>query len=682
MSSTALDEGTAWDCPACGANIANSTLRFCEACGHDRAPDTVDAVLDPANATVAPSGSRGGAKLAIAGIVTAILGGVALLVPLIELPVIGRASIWQARDICSNPFGPLVSECSTVTFGFFAGLIVVAVGLILFGVGMVRRTGSQPARRETTPEVPVRPLAEAAPEPLVAQSVASAVLPAVVRARPAPAIPAGPTAAETAARLSREAAAAGATLARRLGVVARQAGGRFRALDLRVRLAIVAVAAVLIAASFVVTSLNAPEHEIGQIIEGIAARQSPANLLDADEFAASLGVARAPAGIEFNVEAVEVTHDEISDRFDATWRLVATGNGASTLAEITATFTRVEDAFAASTPTGELSLDALVAVVDSDDGLAALMADTVAANSAFGSTVAARTSTVDDPAGVAVEPIRIPDPELLEGPDAPVPGKAGSPARVERTYIVVDGAAYLVRSVPIPAQPATVSYGTLEPETFTAPAADALEAFAAARAAGDVEEASRYLANAEGLTTSGLEASSMPSASASHLRVVGGPGAYHVVLPDGSTMKPGPDGAWQLDYAGQPLQVLAFPQEFQYTAPDEAGSDVLVHLQPVTLLSGSGASAFDLVFDVEHFFGDRSYSDEVRIGALTINGSAIPVSAYMDCPVDGREAETITCSVEALPIPAEGLTSVEVLVGFGPSWTWDQYGTTTFSSQQ
>ena len=642
----------------------------------------------PEAARASRLGGKGSLVLAVLGVVGVVIGALGLFLPLIQVGYLGKISFLQGRDLCSNPFGAAVSECSMVTLGFFMSLLFVVLGLIFITVGLIRwggRGSSGPGSprvatrepdstqaptssvRRANPAQGVRWQA-AGPGPAVAVLGATDAQPIDWGGKVAPILEAGR---QTLGRIVQAAVAAGWHASR-----------HFQALDRRIKIGIAVAPIVVVGAAFSVMTLNSPENQISQVAEAVAARQSPAKLLDSGSFADSIGVSRAPAGIAFAVADVKVARDEPSGRYQATWTLTATGNGKSTAANISASFVKIADSFACELVSGSVDVTPLVAPLDSDDAVQTLIASTNAANAALGSTASSMTETVEDASAPIPEPIQVLDDTILAGKPIPVAGKEGVPAQLSNTYLTVGGGRYLVRRVSIPAVPATVVVGTILPSTLTGPAAESLRALTAARVAGDVAEASRHLVNADGLTTSGLAASSIAGVPEAQLTVDGSPGAYFVLLPDGTRMTEGTDGTWRVDYTGQPLQVLTFAQELHYSAPDEAGSDIRVHVKPVSILAGQQQAPIVLTLDVNHEAGDRWYAnDYVSINDVSLNGVPVAPTPDFSCPIAGYGPESLTCDLAGLTVPPDGLRSVKLTITLGSWWGGlDQYGSVPFSS--
>lgn len=151
MSQESSDHGQSNMCPSCATPVRDPNLAFCVQCGRNLGPEV--ARVDSGLVLERHPSMLGRLKLPIAGGVVILISALVLFVPVFNLG--GRTfSVMQGRDICSNPFGAVVGDCSTINILFFVALFLVAAGLVLIAVGLIRH-GGMPAAYGDQPARPV-----------------------------------------------------------------------------------------------------------------------------------------------------------------------------------------------------------------------------------------------------------------------------------------------------------------------------------------------------------------------------------------------------------------------------------------------------------------------------------------------------------------------------------------------
>ncbi len=358
--------------------------------------------------------------------------------------------------------------------------------------------------------------------------------------------------------------AAGSQLARTTALVLGRGVGsmaaRYRSLDRRVRwtavTGVIAVPLLLVAGVWWVSTANSPDARLREAMQALARREAVATIANSSGLAQALGIAVAPASVDFGVTDWAI--DPEGAAYRASFALVATGNGQSSVAQASLVLSPVGSTFVWRDVAGSLDADPLVAGVPDAAAAERLADETRNRNAAFGVPVNLRRLTVID--GEAPLPPRIErvDPQLLSD-GQPVVINEGTQATVEQVFLDVGDRSYLVLlDNRQPAKPTEVLVGSLDKRSLTVPAAETLERFAALQREGDVVGAAALLVDGAdlGLDGSGLAASSIGTHDAAALSVVGERGAYRVTTSAGTVLHQ-IGGQWLIDYTGQPLRILA-----------------------------------------------------------------------------------------------------------------------------
>ncbi len=449
----------------------------------------------------------------------------------------------------------------------------------------------------------------------------------------------------------------------------------------RALLVIVAVCVVLLGASLVVLNSQAlPDARLRSAIGSLVARQTTPTIDDAAGLARATGLAYLPAGI--TVSVVDWQSTTVDELVRARWTAVATGNGASATAPMGATFRALGDVFEWSDLEGQLQPTGLVAMVSDRGAAQRLAAETNEANIVFGTTAELAQTVVEDNAAPLPSPVTTVDPELWEDA-APRELAAAVPATRDQTYLVLGDTRHLVYQERQAAKPAEQLVGGLPTADLVGPAYDALQGFLAAKGAGDVAEGERYLAEADGLTVSGLEASTITDVPIEAMEPIGERGAYSVRAGDLLISDGDQDGQWTVDYSGQPLAVLTFggPTGTQgqpfvpYGATSAYDWQHGLRLAPLTVRSG--VSSYSLVVEggEDVPYDGRGYSENLYLQELIADGSTIATGSPVMCEVP----EEPDCAIDVV-LPRTGVTSLRVSIGLGHRDTSDLYGTADFAA--
>ena len=112
--------------------------------------------------------------------------------------------------------------------------------------------------------------------------------------------------------------------------------------------------------------------------------------------------------------------------------------------------------------------------------------------------------------------------------------------------------------------------------------------------------------DADGLTTSGLAASSIAGVPEAQL-TVDGLRRYFVLLPDGTRMNEGTEGTWRMEYRGQPLRVLTLRRNCITRRPTNR-----LDIRSTSTVSSWQARTGPIVLtlDVDHEAADRRYAND------------------------------------------------------------------------
>lgn len=455
-------------------------------------------------------------------------------------------------------------------------------------------------------------------------------------------------------------------------------GNELRSRNTRRVIALVIVVGVIVAGALAVTSQQSPEARVRAAVEALANRQTTPVIADAAGFARTTGLAFMPAGIGMTVSDWQATTTD--QTVQAQWTVVATGNGASVAAAMGATFEEIGEVYAWTEAEGYLRATGLVGRAADPAAVEQLVRETDLANSAFGTNASVQQVPADDPDAPLPSPLTTRDPELWA--EAPmVELKPAVPAITEQTYLVLGADRYLVHEEHRPAQPAEVLVGSMTTAELVGPAHEALQGFVAAKTAGDETEAAGHLSGADGLTASGLAASTISAKPIEVFRPVGQRGAYSVTADDLLISDPDRDGRWTIDYTGQPLAVLTFD------GPASSAGELYVpgaatnaydwqpttQLAPATVLAGASSARIVLTGTIP--YEGRGYQEYVHRLAVTADGTthATGTPAICETPLEQECAFEIT-------LPAGGLRTLVVSLGLGDRDDPDRYGSVEFTA--
>lgn len=469
-------------------------------------------------------------------------------------------------------------------------------------------------------------------------------------------------------------------------------GTRLRATRKRSRVAFVggvlAVVAVVAVALWQLSPTTRAEAGIAKLLN----RELPSDIAGSAVLAGEIGLDRAPAGITFKMDGWSTKDGAKPGSFSATWKLVAQGaNGKRVVSDAQgATFANGPDglvwtSFLGSPP----DFSDLVGAVPDQAAAKKLVDDTNQADKALGVIASLREATEPDPAGAAVDPAYIDNPQWLKADTRTKdPGKE---AQLQVTYLDVGDATYRVLAVPADAVPATIERGTLEASDLAKSAAATLAAIGAARTSGNVGGLADQLANAGGLDPSGLAAAVIEAPAADSLQVTGQFGDYRTSTSSGLALQ-FRDGRWVLDYTGQPLGVLVAQDAVTYEGHTSKTTDyygvtttyydvapVRVSLTPTVVRSGDSAFRLDLAwtrpqlkkYEIGGYYGGGSGSIWIR--DLQVNGASHPVPPF-ECSFSGPfTLDRTHCLTADMALPAGGLQKIDLTIDIGTQTGSSEY---------
>jgi len=432
-------------------------------------------------------------------------------------------------------------------------------------------------------------------------------------------------------------------------------------------LAVVAVAALMI--------LNTPERHIAVLLESVAARDPSVELSNAYGLAIDLQIAYSPAEMAFSTRSLEVTSTG-SGQYVATWQLDAQrdGNVVDTVTNVLPIQKNAAsgggETWLVGRATDGFDLSKLLPTVSTLAEATKLVVDANAANATFGGGV--RPVTLDVPP-TADGPGGPPPPQLNPEPDHTLLDSCGSTTDTESVaakvstfyYVTPDQRLPVGSQVVEPAVTGTQSNGDLTEAQLLTQANAVIGEFSAAQTAGDVIAAMKLLSGADGLTESGLAASTVGTETALEVEPIDCPlRVYSIVTSNGRAME-FKGGMWHIDYAGQPIVAFSPSGTLSYSK----GPLVLVIGQPIELLNYADATAPKLVVQISG--GDYHYTSAsstwraywVIVTAVSRDGQALDADTYSwRCHINSDGQLPCLDTARAFVPPPTG--SLEITVEF------------------